>query len=368
MDIRVWRNMDVLLVAAVAGLVVLGLTLIYSASLTGIAAEGPFLEHPTVRQGAYAIVGLLALIAAMLFDYRLLGKAAPYLYLLMIASLVAVILFGQSTYGAKRWINLPFIQFQPSEFAKLVLVIVLAKFFADREGTVRSIWTLVQSLVIAVPVMALVFLQPDVGTMLVIGSIWIGMALMSGIRLRYFAGLALTGLISLPLIYEFALHGYMKDRIDSFLDPQKDPLGVSYNVIQAEISIGSGGLFGKGLMHGTQTQLNYLRVQSTDFIFSVLGEELGFVGGLLLLGLFAIILFRAIGVADRTKDSFGRLLVVGICVMILVQTVINIGVNTRLLPATGVPLPFISAGGTALISFMIAIGLIESVATRRGRG
>ncbi|MFN8535666.1 MAG: rod shape-determining protein RodA [Dehalococcoidia bacterium] len=360
--------MDPIIVAAMAGLILVGLTLIYSASATGDWASGPLIDHPMVRQAIYAVIGLIALVGAMMLDYRLLGRVAPFLYIAMVLTLVAVIVFGQEAYGAKRWINLPLIQLQPSELAKFALVVTLAKFFSDRESSVRSLRTLVLSLLLAVPPIVLVFLQPDVGTVLVVASIWVGMALMSGIPLRYFGGLGLGGLLSLPVIYQFVLHDYQRARIETFLDPEKDPLGRSYNIIQAEISIGSGGLFGKGLMAGTQTQLNYLRVQTTDFIFSVLGEEFGFLGGLLLLGLFLVILLRSIRAAERARDSFGRLLVTGICVTILVQTTINIGVNTRLLPATGVPLPFISAGGTALIAFMIGIGLIESVAARRGRG
>ncbi|GIW11488.1 MAG: cell wall shape-determining protein [Dehalococcoidia bacterium] len=368
MDVRVWRSMDPLIVAAVGGLILLGITLIYSASATGEWARGPLVDHPAFRQAIYALVGALALLLMLLLDYRLLGRVAPLIYGLTLLALLLVDLTGQVSYGAKRWIALPFLQFQPSELAKVALIITLAKFFADREGSPHLLRTLVLSLALALPPIVLVFFQPDVGTMLVLLAIWLGMALMSGVPLRYFAGVGLIALLLLPVIYEFGLHDYQRARIEEFLDPSRDPLGRSYNIIQAEISIGSGGLFGKGLMGGSQTQLNYLRVQTTDFIFSVLGEELGFFGGLLLLGLFTLLLLRAIQAAERARDSFGRLLVVGICIMILAQTTINIGVNTRLLPATGVPLPFISAGGTSLIALMTAIGIVESVAARRGRG
>lgn len=368
MDIRVWRTMDPLIVVAMGGLILLGLILIYSASATGEWGAGPLADHPAVRQAFYAVIGLVALALAMMLDYRLLGRVAPLLYLVAVGALVAVLVFGQETYGAKRWINLPFLQFQPSELAKVVLIITLAKFFADREGSVRTLRTLTLSLALAAVPIVLIFLQPDVGTMLVVLAIWIGMSLMSGIPVRYFGILGIAGLVTLPLIYEFLLQDYQRARIETFFDPERDPLGRSYNLIQAEISIGSGGFFGKGLMAGTQTQLNYLRVQTTDFIFSVLGEELGFLGGVLLLALFTVILLRAIGAAERARDPFARLLVSGICIMILIQTTINIAVNTRLIPATGVPLPFISAGGTSLIALMVSIGLIESVAARRSRG
>ncbi|GIW05198.1 MAG: hypothetical protein KatS3mg060_0003 [Dehalococcoidia bacterium] len=246
MDVRVWRTMDPLIVAAMGGLIILGLTLIYSASATGEWSTGPLVDHPMVRQMFYAVIGFVAMMLAMMLDYRLLGRAAPLLYLLMVIALVAVIVVGQESYGARRWINLPFIQFQPSELAKVVLIITLAKFFADREGSVRSLWTLTLSLVLAAIPMVLVFLQPDVGTMLVIGAIWLGMALMSGIPLRFFGALGLGGLLSLPLIYEFVLHDYQRARIEEFLHPERDPLGRSYNLIQAEISIGSGGILRQG--------------------------------------------------------------------------------------------------------------------------
>lgn len=367
MDTRIWRQIDFIAVGAMLGLITLGLMLIYSASYSGVAADGPVLDHPTTRQAVYAAIGMVILIAVSFLDYRSLGRMAPMLYFAMMLALVSVLVFGESMYGAKRWIDLGFFQFQPSELAKLVLIIVLAKYLSDRQDQIKTFKTFVFSILLILPPIGLIFLQPDVGTLMIIATVWIGLALMSGVAMRYFLSLFGLGLMSLPLLYDIALHSYMRDRIESFLDPQKDPLGVSYNVIQAEISVGSGGLFGKGLLHGTQTQLNYLRVQSTDFIFSVLGEELGFFGGILLLSLFVILLFRALGTAEKARDQFGRLLVCGIVIVITMQAFLNIAVNTRLLPATGVPLPFVSAGGTALLTFMLSIGLVQSVASRRSR-
>jgi rod shape determining protein RodA len=222
-------------------------------------------------------------------------------------------------------------------------------------------------MLLLIPPVALIFLQPDVGTLIVVAMIWVGLSIIAGVRLRYLFGLAALILVSLPKVYDIALHSYMRDRIETFLNPDLDPLGRGYNVIQAEISIGSGGLLGKGILGGTQTQLNYLRVQNTDFIFSVLGEEFGYVGAMVLFSLFVILLFRSLNAAASARDNFGRLIVTGVVITILVQAFINIAVNVRLLPATGIPLPFVSFGGTALLTLMLSLGVVESVQARRSR-
>lgn len=347
------------------GLIGYGLLLIYSSAVSGDAASGPFLEHPTTRQGIYAIAGFVILLLAAGFDYKILGRYAPFLYVTMLLSLGSVLVFGRSIYGAKRWIELPFLNFQPSELAKLIVIIVLARFFADRADRIGEFKTFVLSMMLLVPPVGLIFLQPDVGTLIVVAMIWVGMSIIAGVRLRFMLGLVVLGLIALPKVYDVALHSYMRDRIEVFLNPDLDPLGRGYNVIQAEISIGSGGLMGKGLLNGTQTQLNYLRVQNTDFIFSVLGEEFGYIGAMVLFSLFVILLFRSLNAASAARDNFGRLVVTGVVITILVQAFINIAVNVRLLPATGIPLPFVSYGGTALLTLMLALGVVESVQARR---
>jgi rod shape determining protein RodA len=196
-------------------------------------------------------------------------------------------------------------------------------------------------------------------------AIWFGMVYIAGARLRHLALLAGVGLVVLPFVAVVALHGYQRERIAIFVDPQRDPLGTGFNINQAAISIGSGGLTGKGLTEGTQTQLDFLRTQTTDYIFSVLGEELGFAGAMLLFFLFLVLLLRGLRIASRASDSYGRLLAAGVVIMILAQVFINIGVNVRLFPVTGIPLPFISQGGSSLVSMFMAVGLLQSVALRR---
>jgi rod shape determining protein RodA len=256
---------------------------------------------------------------------------------------------------------------QPSELAKMMTVVVLARFFAWREARVKSVWTTLGSLVIAGLPAVLVFLQPNLGTAIIFGGIWLGMALVAGTPFWHFAMLGGAALAALPLAGKYLLRDYMHHRLVLFLDPGQDPLGAGYNILQSEISVGSGGFWGKGFLNGTQTQLHYLRIQKTDFIFSVIGEELGFIGAVVLFSLFILLLFRGLRAAALAPDTFGRLIVAGVVTVILLQVFINVGVNVRLLPVTGIPLPFISSGGSSLISTLLALGLVQSVVMRRKR-
>src|SRR5581483_5833313 len=228
------------------------------------------------------------------------------------------------------------------EIAKVCTVIMLAKFFADNEERIQSVRVFLTSMSIAAVPAALVLVEPDLGSALVFGVIWFGMVIIAGARPLYIAAFVCVVAALTPLAIYAAAHGYQKQRIDIWRDPGKDPLGAGFNILQAEISIGSGRLFGKGFTHGTQTQLRYLRTSSTDYIFSVGAEELGFVGAMVLFLLFILLLFRCLRVASHAEDSFGRLIAIGVMTFILFQVFVNIGVNIRLLPVTGVPLPFVS--------------------------
>jgi len=223
---------------------------------------------------------------------------------------------------------------------------------------------LLTSLAIAALPALLVFAEPDLGSAVIFLLIWLGMAVMAGCDMRQILGTLGMFVAALPFGLILVVNDYQRERVSLFLDPSQDPLGAGYNALQAVISIGSGGLFGKGLTHGTQTQLDYLRTQTTDYIFSVLGEELGFVGAMVLFGLFILLLWRGLRAASLCRDSFGRSIAVGVVIFILFQVFINVGVNVRLFPVTGIPLPFISQGGSSLITVFIAIGLIESVLIR----
>jgi rod shape determining protein RodA len=278
-----------------------------------------------------------------------------------IAALVFVLMVSSTVYGARRWIEIAGTPVQPSEITKLVLIIVMAKYLTDRQEQIGQLKTFLASLGIALVPIILVFAEPDLGSAVIFVAIWLAMIIIAGARSRHILGLFASFAVAMPFVLIGLINDYQRERIATFLDPGKDPLGSGFNTLQAEIGIGSGGLFGKGLTHGTQTQLDYLRTQTTDYIFSVLGEELGFVGAVILFALFVLLLWRGLRTATSCPDPFGRLLATGIVTFILFQVFINIGVNIRLLPVTGIPLPFISQGGSSLITLFIALGILQSI-------
>jgi rod shape determining protein RodA len=297
-------------------------------------------------------------------DYRLFGPLAPYLYVLAALLLIVVLVVGDTTYGARRWLDLVVLPLQPSEVAKLCLIIALAKLFSDRQASIRQWNVLIMSILVTGGIVSLVFLQPDLGTAVIFTSLWLGIAEVAGVRIWHLLQLAVLGGILAPLFAARFFSAYMWDRLATHFNPASDPLGAGYNVLQAEISIGSGGLFGKGFLEGTQSQLAFLRIQRIDYIFSVLGEELGFVGAVVLFALFLVLIWRGLRTASLSQDAFGRLLATGIVTMVLVQSFINIAGNVRLLPITGVPLPFISYGGSSLITFLASMGILQSILLR----
>jgi rod shape determining protein RodA len=307
-------------------------------------------------------VGAMLLLSRM--DYRLLGPLSVTLYLLALAALVFVLVAGDTEYGSRRWISLPGTQVQPSEIAKMCTVIMLAKYLSDHEEQIETPRVFLTSLGIAFLPAVLVLVEPDLGSAMSFGALWLGIAIVGGVRPLHLMGLAGVVAALTPVAIFELTHGYQRERINSWRDPEGDPLGSGFQTLQAEISIGSGGLTGKGFTEGTQTQLDFLRTQTTDYVFSVLGEELGFVGALVLFSLFMLLLFRGLRAAAISQDVFGRMLAVGIVIFILFQAFINIGVNIRLFPVTGIPLPFISQGGSSLVTVFIAVGLLESVIMR----
>lgn len=351
---------------ASVGLVLVGVLLLYSASFVQ-ESRTPFLETPPVRHAVFALVGLTAMFVLARLDYRLLFGLSPMIYLGALGLLVAVMFVGETSMGVTRWINLGFFLLQPSELAKPAVALALARYFsAMKERSGNPLVTLGSLIIVGIP-MVLVYRQPDLGTAAVFLGIWVGMAVMGGVRLTHLIILGLLALLALPLVFNFMLHGYMQQRLLTFLNPGQDPLGAGYNILQSEISVGSGGLVGKGFLNGSQTQLDYLRVQQTDFIFSVLGEELGFIGAIAVFALYLMLLLRGLRVAALARDDFGRLLATGIVMIVLVQVFINVGVNIRLLPVTGIPLPFLSFGGSSLISLLMALGVVQSVYLHRFR-
>lgn len=362
------RDFDPLLLLAALGLVAIGTILIYSGSLTAFGRPDAYdFSHPVMRQVLFAAVAVAVSLVLALVDYRVLGTLSVGLYILALASLIFVLIAGDEAYGSRRWITIGGTQVQPSEIAKLVVVIALAKYLSDQQERIGTLRVFLTSLAIAAVPALLVFAEPDLGSAVIFGAIWLGMVTVAGARPLHLAGLLGIAVALLPLLLLVFAADYQRDRIDLWLNPDQDPLGASFSVGNGFIAIGSGGLFGKGLTEGTQTQLDYLQTKTTDYIFSVLGEELGLVGALVLFALFVILLFRGLRVAGLSRDLFGRLLATGMVIFILLQTFINVAVNVGLLPVTGIPLPFVSLGGSSLVSLFVGLGILQSILIRHRR-
>lgn len=360
-----WRNFDFQLAGIPLGLVTFSIFVLVAISrwrTSDVTISTP------IHQAIYAVLGVGLMLFLTNFDYRLLRSFALPLFAANIGVLIVVLALGHSAYGAQRWINVGILPLQPSEPAKLLLVVVLAKFFADREQRVEDMNVLLQSLIFVLIPMGLVLFQPDLGTSAVFISIWLGIALMAGIRLVHLAALGAVCAAALPLAWVFMGHvskfKYMQDRLTIFLDPNKDPLGAGYNVIHSQITVGSGGFLGQFFTSGTQSQLGFLRVEDKDFIFSVIAEQIGFFGVLLLFAVFITLLLRIARVSFMAGDTFGRLLASGILAMIMFQIFVNIGMNIGLMPVTGIPLPLISYGGSSLITTLASFGILQSILLR----
>lgn len=307
----------------------------------------------------HVLVGVGLFIFASRSDFHIWFKLASWLYWISVI-LLAVVLFVQPTAGSARWIDIGILQFQPSELAKLATVLLLARLFSRRKGEMSQAFNLLLSVIyVAIPT-ALVLLQPDLGTAIVFVFIWAVMIVLSDLRFLIIALVAVasiaTALFAFPL-----LEGYQQQRVMTFLDPAADPRGAGYNVRQASIAIGSGGLIGQGLDSGTQSRLSFLPAQHTDFVFAVAAEKLGFIGATLLLVVFAVLIFRLVLVGLRSKNSFGAHVVIGIATLLSFHVLVNVGMNLGLVPVTGLPLSFISYGGTHLAVMLLAIGIAVSV-------
>lgn len=361
-----WDRFDYALAGSALLLVTLGLVLIHSAASHGYDGPVLSLSNPAVRQGVFAVIAIGVMVAVSRIDYHYLTHYAWLMYGLSVVSLIAILTIGETVYGSTRWFNLGPIQVQPSEFAKLAMIFALARFFSERGGDARELRTLMTSLALILPVALLVFLEPDLGTAIVFGAIWVGVVLVAGANRSHLLILAAVALAVAPFVWTFAVADYQVERISVLIDPYEDQegLGAGYNNIQAEVAVGSGQAFGKGLMNGDQTQFGYLKVSTKDFIFAVLAEELGYAGVLFLFFLFGLLLFRGIRVADMAGDVAGQLLAVGIVMLLLMQTFINVAVNVGIFPVTGIPLPFLSQGGSSLVTVFASIGVLQSILLR----
>lgn len=356
---RLIENLDYTLLFAVVFLCFYGLLVLYSSTRLAVTVgSDPYFF--VKRQSLWILLGFLFLTITIFIDYHNLERYSQVIYFGAIVLLIMVIISGRLTYGARRWLVIGPFDFQPSEFAKIALIAFLADFLSKNKQKLDNFFYYLLPFAYTGLLILLVFMQPDLGTSLVYLAILIIMLFVAGVKIKYLVFTFFASLSSVPALWIF-LKDYQKNRLILFLNPNLDPLGGGYNVIQSRIAIGSGGFLGNGIFSGLQSQLNFLPAQHTDFIFSVVGEELGFLGVIFLLGLYVIILWRGIKIALEARDLLGSLLAAGAVSFLFFHIVVNIGMAMGMLPATGLPLPFLSYGGSFMISNLLAIGILLNV-------
>ena len=357
---RLYYHIDWALLLAVLALCGLGVAMIYSTTSDPTRAA----SHMYQTQLYAIVIGLVAMIITLSVDYRAFTDKSHLIYVAMLALLVYVLFFGAVMMGARRWIPLKAVNLQPSEFAKVSVALVLAKFFGENRGA--PTWS---DLAIGGGLTVLPFLliakEPDLGTAVTLLPIFLAIAYLAGMRMRILGLLVLASLLAAPVAWKFAMNPYQKTRISSFLDPSQDAKGAGYQQIQARITVGSGGPLGKGFRQGTQGQLRFLPVAHNDFIFSVLAEEQGFAGVLVTLGLYLFVILRALEAASLSKDRLGSYLVLGVLASFTFQVVYNITMSAGLAPVKGLTLPLMSYGGSSMIATLAGFGLVLNVRMRR---
>lgn len=361
-----WRDYDVQLTVYAFLLAAIGLTMAYSHT-TAELGQG-LVEGTTYARGLlWAGLALVVYAAATVFDYHWLRTLTWPIYVVNLGLLAATLFLGDSDAASARWISVGGFQFQFSELSKILMILVLARYLADRERKLDSLGTILGAGLIIAPAWVLVMIQPDLGTSLVFFSIVGGMLFMAGASLRWLGALAVAFVAVLPLVWTYVLHDYQRERLTSFLDPASDPLGAGFQLLTAQKVVASGGLLGSGLTNGAQNQSDLLPVQTTDFVFAIVAQELGFVGGVVVFLLFAALIWRVLAIAWRSRDPFGLMVGAGIASMILFQLTVNVGMVLGVMPITGIPLPFITHGGSSLMSLAIGLGILQSISVRQQR-
>lgn len=339
-------------------LVLFGVIMIYS---TTFNLEISFLKSFFFRQIIFAIIGFTIAFIVSQIHYRTLSNYTTYLYLLILILLILVIIFGRVTRGATSWLQLGPFNFEPSELTKLVMIIVFAKYFAKRISLVLGFKEIILSFIYAAIPVFLVAIQPDFGSAFIIFLIYLGMLLMVRVSKAQLITTFSVIILASVFMWSFILLDYQKERLLNFLNPFKEPLGAGYSAIQSMIAVGSGGVLGQGLGRGYQSQLNFLPEKHTDFIYAATAEELGLIGAGAIIVLFGIFLFYITRVIKNCGDNFGKLIGVGVLIMILAQILIYIGMNTGIMPVTGIPLPFVSYGGSSLVTNLLILGILQSI-------
>ncbi len=385
-DRRLLGRLDWTLLLVVLALCAFGLVMIYSATrtaqMTGITPPSSFAQ----KQALWMLIGLAAFVLTLAFDYEKITHWHVPIYVASLLLLLLVLVVGRAPTGAVSWIAIGGFRLQPSELSKIAVMLSLAAFLSRRMNSIQQSRVVLRSLLVPAMPVLLVLAQPDLGTALVIIAIWFGALYLAGAKARHLGavfavGLALFALTwnldRLPLrdapkpvskfLAKAALKDYQKRRLTIFLNPHADPLGSGYHIIQSRVAVGSGGVFGRGLFHGTQSRLRFIPERHTDFIFSVIGEELGLVGSAAVVIIFLFLFWRGLRIALRARDSLGTLIAAGAVSMLIFHTVVNIGMSVNIMPITGLPLPFMSYGGSNLLVSFIAFGLLQNVHIRRDR-
>lgn len=365
-DRRLLTNFDWLLFGLIILISLIGIATIYSATRPAIETG----VHPDfyLKQILWLLISVFVLFIVVFFDYTWLHRFSYVLYALGILLLAIVLVAGKSTMGAQRWLNLGFLTFQPSEMFKLLFIIAFSAYLANRsENQLKSISVKSVIFFLILPVL-LIFRQPDLGTAVLIMFLFVVLLVSKGLSKKIIITALVIGFVSIPFIGHVgwnSLKDYQKNRIIAFLDPDIDPSGIGYHINQSKITIGSGGFTGKGYLKGTQGALRFLPEKHTDFIFSVFAEEWGFLGSILLVGIYSAIFIRGLNTAMLAKDEFGRLVATGITAMFFIYFLVNIGMTLGMMPVVGVPMPFMSYGGTSLLSNFIAAGILINIRIRR---
>jgi rod shape determining protein RodA len=363
---RVGRAYDLQLTVYAALLAAMGLVMAYTNTIeagTAILAPGSIFQRALMWTGLAMVVFILM----TAFDYRWLKTLAWPIYFVNVGLLLMTLAIGSGVGGSARWVNVGPVTFQFSELAKILMTIVLAAYLGNREGRLDSLGSILGACLLMLPPWALVMMQPDLGTSLVLLAILAGMLFMSGASLRWLLAMALGVVAAVPIAWNYILRDYQQNRILSFLNPSTDTQGAGWQVHQAQLTVGSGGPLGVGLTNGAVTRGGFLPVQESDFVFAVLAQELGFLGALVVFLLFVALLWRILSCAWRSRDPFGTLFGAGLASMILFQVFVNVGMVIGILPVTGIPLPFVTHGGASLISLAIGLGVIQSINLRQQR-
>lgn len=361
-DRRLLFHFDWTLLGMVLGLCLIGILNIYS---TGFSAAETGASPLYLKQARWVLLGLVGMVVAFSIDYRFVNRYAYWIYGAALLCLVAVLIFGYESRGSQRWLSLWGFRFQPSEFMKLAVIVTLTKYFDDhRVAAPFSLKDLRMPFILILVPFLLILKQPDLGTSLILAILFASMTVCVGIRWSALLSASAGVLMLVPFMWYF-LKDYQRERIMTFFSPERDPLGSGYHIIQSIIAVGSGGFLGKGFLKGSQTQLKFLPEQQTDFVFSVFAEEWGFLGGLLLIVLFLSLILWGLKIAVHSRDFPGMMISYGVIILIFWEVFINIGMVLGVLPVVGIPLPFLSYGGSSIVMLMTGIGLLMNISMRR---